>query len=167
MLNGGRSEWALDGAFGKGRHGKQRPSEAFAPYGFPFLFFLSSLFFFSPPPPSHLHSSHHFLSKHYMYYVPHLRSRWISGAHLGGRDEGQPGATRCSLSNATDDAGLGQRRNIPTLLLRWLCLVTRSAFGPGIARRLWAAPGAWRKRDLLRYLGITSLATNQPISSIM
>lgn len=121
------------------------------------LLLLSSPFF-------HTSISHTFSPKHYMYYVSHRCSRWISGS-LGGGDQGQSEATRCPPSNTTSDAAIGQKRNIPTLLRRWLCPVTRVALcGLGSLHvEHGAAPGALRKRDHLWYSGITttSLATLQ------
>lgn len=70
----------LDGHLGKEDTGNSGPRRLFAPSGLPFPFFLllSSPFF-------HASISHTFSSKHYMYYVSHRCSRWISGS-LGGED---------------------------------------------------------------------------------
>lgn len=75
--------WAWTGIFGKGR---QRETAALAGFlhhlDYPFLFSSSSsLFSFI----FHTSISHIFSSKHYMYYVSHRCSRWISGSALGER----------------------------------------------------------------------------------
>lgn len=131
----------LGRAFGKGRHGKQRSSQAFCTIWTALSFFLLLL----SSPFLHTSISHTFSSKHYMYYVSHRCSRWISGS-LGGEDQGQSGATRCPPSNTTNDAAIGQKRNIPTLLRRWLCPVTRLALWPWKSpRRTWGGARCFEK----------------------
>lgn len=114
--------WAWTGIFGTGRHGKQRSSQAFCTIWttlfFLLLLLLSSPFFTLPlltsSPRNTTCTTFHTVVRGGSVGPPR-------GKGGGGADQGQSGATRCPPSNTTNDAAIGQKRNIPTLLRRWLC----------------------------------------------
>lgn len=112
---------------GKGDTGNSGPRRLFAPSGLPFSFLL-----LLSSPCSHIfHFSHLPLETlHVLRFTPLFEADLL--IHLGGEIRAsQSGATRCPHSNTTNDAAIGQKRNIPTLLRRWLCPVTRLAYGLG------------------------------------
>lgn len=91
---------------------------------------------------------------------------------LGGETRAGLGRARCPPSNTTNDAAIGQKRNIPTLLRRWLCprhTVGTCGLGSLHVEHGGGARCLEKARPFSAYSGITSLATNphQPVSSIM
>lgn len=118
----GRSDGGLDGHLGKGETtGNSGPRRHFCTIWTTLFFRLHLLLLFSFF--THFHFSHLPPRNTTTCTTFHTVVRGGSAVvRLGGETRAsQSGATRCPPSNTTNDAAIGQKRNIPTLLRRWLC----------------------------------------------